>query len=87
VYAKLTFLGAASAGGYPCEDVHWMVREIVNAFGAELCVYGSNFPTKRYNPKLSYGEAFRLFSKAIDLSDSEREWVLGGTAMKLWKWG
>jgi L-fuconolactonase len=87
VYAKLTFLGAASARGYPCEDVHWMVREIVNAFGAERCVYGSNFPTKLYNPKLSYAETVKLFLKAIELSDSEREWVLGGTAMKLWKWG
>ncbi|HCR16587.1 MAG TPA: hypothetical protein DIU35_03810 [Candidatus Latescibacteria bacterium] len=37
------------------------------------CVYGSNFPTKLYNPKLSYVEALRLFSEAIDLSEAERK--------------
>ena len=51
------------------------------------CVCRSNFPTKLYNPKLSYVEALRLFSEAIDLSEAEREWVLSDTAMKLWKWG
>jgi predicted TIM-barrel fold metal-dependent hydrolase len=87
VYAKLSFLGGASSGGYPCEDVHWMVREIIDAFGAERCIYGSNFPTKQYNTKLTYDETIRLFSEAVDLSDSEREWVIGRTAQKLWRWG
>jgi predicted TIM-barrel fold metal-dependent hydrolase len=87
VYAKLSFVGAASTRPYPCDDVHWMVRQIVDAFGAERCVYGSNFPTAQYNPTLSYSEATRLFSEAIELSDHEREWVLGRTASRLWRWG
>lgn len=45
VYTKLSFLGAASAGGFPCADVHWMVRRVVDAFGAERCVFGTNSPT------------------------------------------
>ncbi len=85
VYAKLTFLGAASKGGYPCEDVHWMVRQIVDAFGPERCMFGSNFPTVQYNSKLSYAETVRLFSEAVDLSAVEREWILGRTAAGLWR--
>jgi predicted TIM-barrel fold metal-dependent hydrolase len=86
VYAKLSFLGAASSHAYPCDDVHWMVRKIVDAFGPERCTYGSNFPTAQYNQTLSYAETLRLFSEAIELTDVEREWILGRTATKLWRW-
>ena len=87
VYAKMSFVGAASSQAYPCDDVHWMVRQIVDAFGPERCMYGSNFPTAQYNSTLSYAETLRLFNEAIDLSDQERQWILGGTAAKLWSWG
>ena len=87
VYAKLTFLGAASDGGYPWEDVHWMAREIIDTFGPDRCVIGSSFPTAQYNQKLSYDETIRTFSEAMEMSDDEKAWVLGGTAEKLWKWG
>lgn len=86
VYAKLSFVGAASARGYPCDDVHWMVRRIVDAFGPERCTWGSNFPTAQYNRTLSYAETARLFTEAIDLTPAEREWVLGRTALNLWQW-
>ena len=42
VYTKLSFLGAASAGGFPCADVHCIARRIVDA---ERCVFGTNSPT------------------------------------------
>ena len=64
-----------------------MVRKIVDAFGPERCVYGSNFPTAQYNQTLSYAETMRLFAEAIDLTQLEREWILGRTAQNLWRWG
>lgn len=87
VYAKLTFLGLASQQAYPFADVHWMARQLIDAFGAERCLYGSNFPPAQYNPKMDYRQTVQLFAEAIDLSDVERTWVLGGTAATLWKWG
>lgn len=87
VYAKLSFIGGASSQPYPCDDVHWMVRQIVDAFGPQRCIYGSNFPTPQYNATLSYPETLGLFFEAIDLSDIEREWILGRTAQQLWRWG
>jgi predicted TIM-barrel fold metal-dependent hydrolase len=87
VYAKLTFLALPSREEYPFADVHWMVRELVNAFGADRCLYGSNFPTAQYNAKMSYRQTVQLFSEAIDLTDEERSWILGGTAARLWRWG
>ena len=86
-YAKLTFLPSASEEDFPFCDVHWMVRELVDAFGPERCVFGSNFPTAQYNQTLSYAETMRLFAEAIELTEVEREWILGRTAQGLWRWG
>lgn len=86
VYAKLTFLGLASQQPYPFADVHWMARQIIDAFGAERCLNGSNFPTIQYNAKMSYAQTVQLFAEAMALSAEERRWVLGGTAATLWRW-
>jgi predicted TIM-barrel fold metal-dependent hydrolase len=87
VYAKLTFFGSASKEGFPFRDVHWMARPIIDDFGPERCLYGSNFPTKQYNPKFTYKQTVELFSDVLDLSAAERQWILGDTAAKLWRWG
>ena len=86
VYIKLTFLPLASQQPYPFKDVHWMVRELVDAFGPDRCLFGSNFPTDQYSPKTSYKETVALFSEAINFSHEERDWILGGTANSLWNW-
>ena len=85
-YAKLTFLPLASKEPFPFNDVHWMVRELVDAFGPERCLFGTNFPQAQYSPHVSYKQIVALFAEAIDLSPSEREWILGGTALGLWRW-
>lgn len=87
VYAKLTFLSAASQQDFPFEDVHWMARQIIDAFGAERCIFGTNFPKAQYDPKLTYKQTVELFAERLDLSPAERAWILGDTAAKLWRWG
>ena len=86
VYAKLTFYGSASRGNYPFTDIHWMIRQVVDAFGADHCMYGSNFPTAQYNPKVTYQQTGELFADAVDLSADERRWILSDTAATLWRW-
>jgi len=87
VYAKLTFYGPASRGNYPFADSHWMIRRVVDAFGADRSMYGSNFPTAQYNPKVTYQQTRELFADAVALSADERRWILGDTAATLWHWG
>jgi L-fuconolactonase len=86
VYAKLSFLPVASQQAFPFVDVHWMLREIVDAFGPQRCLFGSNFPTAQYCPQTSYAQTVELFADAIDLSKEERGWILGETAAGLWRW-
>lgn len=87
VYAKLSFASTASQQSYPFEDTFAMHRAIIDAFGAERCMYGSNFPTLQYNPKMSYAQTVQLFAEAMPLNEEERTQILGGTASKLWRWG
>jgi hypothetical protein len=35
---------------------------------------------------MTCAQTMALFAEAIDLSREEREWILGGTAQRLWKW-
>jgi predicted TIM-barrel fold metal-dependent hydrolase len=86
VYAKLTFLPVASEEAFPFRDVHWMVRAVVDAFGPQRCLFGTNFPTAQYSPHTTYDQIVELFAEAIDLAPEERAWILGGTASGLWKW-
>jgi len=86
VYAKLTFLPLASQEAYPFRDAHWMVHAIVDAFGPQRCLFGSNFPTAQYSPATTYAQTVDLFREAIDLAEEARAWILGGTASHLWKW-
>jgi predicted TIM-barrel fold metal-dependent hydrolase len=77
-YAKLTFIGLASEEDFPFRDVHWMVRQVVDAFGPERCLWGSNFPVSLRQPRMTCTQAVALFAEAIDLSREERRWILGG---------
>ena len=87
VYAKLTFLGMASREPYPYADVHWMARQIIDAFGADRCLFGTNFPKAQYDPTCTYAQSAQLWSQAVALKPAERDWILGGTAQTLWRWG
>jgi L-fuconolactonase len=85
-YAKLTFLGLASQEDYPFRDVHWMVRQLVDFFGPERCLFGSNFPTAQYNDKMNYAQTVQVFQEELDLPPVAQGWILGGTAGQLWQW-
>ena len=44
LHAKLTFVPTGSEQGYPCEDMHAPCLEVIDAFGPERSVWGSDFP-------------------------------------------
>jgi len=84
LHAKLTFIPTGSLTGYPCADMHGACLKVIEAFGAERCVWGSDFPCELWTPKVSYTEHLRIFQKDLPLKDAQREAILGGTARRLW---
>jgi L-fuconolactonase len=84
LHAKLTFLPTGSATGYPCADMHEACLKIIEVFGPERCVWGSDFPCELWTPRVSYAEHLRIFTHDLKLKDSAKAAILGETARGLW---
>lgn len=84
LHAKLTFVPTGSLSGYPCADMHGPCLKVIEAFGPERCVWGSDFPAALWTPRVSYAEHLRIFTKDLPIKDSARAAILGTTAERLW---
>ena len=84
LHAKLTFVPTGSKQKYPCADMHDAVIKIVEAFGADRCVWGSDFPSELWTPGISYSQHLQIFLNDIPFEDQVRQKILGLTAKKLW---
>ncbi|MCC7187027.1 MAG: amidohydrolase family protein, partial [Acidobacteria bacterium] len=84
LHAKLTFLPTGSATGYPCADLHGACMKVVQAYGPERCVWGSDFPCELWTPRVTYAEHLRIFQKDLPLKDAAKAQILGETAKRLW---
>jgi predicted TIM-barrel fold metal-dependent hydrolase len=84
LYAKVDFIGTGTQMKYLCEDLHNAALRVIDAYGPERCVWASCFPNELWTPKITYQENLRIFEEALPLKQNAREWILGGTARKLW---
>ena len=84
LYAKVDFISTGTETGYPGADLQAAALQIIEAYGSERCVWGSNFPNKLWTPKLTYAEHLRIFKEVLPLSSRARADVLGETARQLW---
>jgi L-fuconolactonase len=84
LHAKLTYLATGSAEAFPCTSMHKSCLEIIDAYGPERCIWGSDFPNALWTPKVSYGEYLRIFKEVLPLREAVRQEILGNTAARLW---
>src|SRR5262249_21988702 len=84
LHAKLSFIPTGSAEKYPCRDMHEPCRQIIKAFGAERCVWGSNFPCELWCPNVTYAQHLAIFTRELGLGDGAKAAILGETARRLW---
>lgn len=84
LHAKLTFLASGSDQPFPCAIMHAACLKIIDTFGPERCIWGSDFPNALWTPKVSYAEYLRIFTEVLPLKASDREQILGKTAARLW---
>jgi predicted TIM-barrel fold metal-dependent hydrolase len=83
-YAQLSFLPLGSEEDYPFRDMHEPCKKIIAGYGANRCVWGSNFPCDVWTPKASYAQNLQLFTRELHLGKAEQEAILGRTAHRLW---
>lgn len=84
LYAKLSFIVTGSAEEFPCRDMFDLTRRIIEAYTPERCIWGSDFPTALWIPKVTYQQHLNIFDQHLGLSESEKSLILGQTALQLW---
>ncbi len=83
VHVKLSGLGTFV---HACREelMRFIIGETVAAFGADRCLFGSNFPIEKL--WTVYATLYRTFRKAIaGLADSEQAAILHDTAARLYR--
>lgn len=64
--------------GFPYEDVHDVLRWVIEEFGRERVAWGSDFPNVTQHPDdVSYAEAFNWLHHVEWLSDRDRAYLEG----------
>jgi len=84
LHAKLSYLATGSAEEYPFRDLHAVTRRFIDAYGPERCVWGSDFPTELWCPKVTFATHLQLFQQDLGLSPAEKAAILGGTAARIY---
>jgi L-fuconolactonase len=82
IYVKMTSAPSNSAEPYPYHDLDEPLRQIVEAFGPQRLMWGSDVS----NHVHSYRNCVEHFKQLPFLSDEDREWVLGRTVATVLNW-
>src|SRR5262249_33242484 len=69
---------------FPYSDIWDPVRRLVDAFGIERCMWGTDWT--RAVALLTYKEGVEAFRMTDRLSQSERAAIMGGTLTKIYRW-
>ena len=82
--AKVDFISTGTKLGFPGADLHQAALKIIDAYGGERCVWGSNYPNVLWTPKMTYTEHLKIFTDELPLKTQVRKQILGETARRLW---
>jgi L-fuconolactonase len=69
---------------YPYNDIWEPVLKIIDAFGVDRCMWGTDWT--RATELLTYEQGVRPFIETDRLSDTDRAALMGGTLEKVYKW-
>ena len=84
LHVKLTFGVTGSDETYPFTDTHEILRAMIDSFGPDRCMWGSDFPCEHWLKKATYVEHLDLIREALGLSDGARSAILEETPTRLW---
>ncbi len=82
IYIKLSGFYYSSSQTAPFSDVIPYVQAFIDTFGAQRCIWGSDFPF--IMDHWNYTSALNWISELGQVSKEDRDWILGNTAKMLW---
>jgi L-fuconolactonase len=84
VRVKISGACTLSREPYPYNDIWDPVLKIIDAFGIDRCMWGTDWT--RTSGMLTYEQGVRPFRETRRLSDSDRAKLMGGTLEKVYNW-
>jgi L-fuconolactonase len=83
---RVKFSGACTLSRelYPYNDIWDPVLKIIDAFGIDRCMWGTDWT--RTSGMLTYEQGVSPFRETGRLSDSDRAKLMGGTLEKVYNW-
>jgi predicted TIM-barrel fold metal-dependent hydrolase len=69
---------------FPYSDIWGPVMQIIDAFGLDRCIWGTDWT--RATELLTYEQGVRPFRETTRLSDSDKATLMGGTLEKVYRW-
>ena len=69
---------------FPYDDIWDPIRRLIDAFGIERCMWGTDWT--RAVALLTYKEGFEAFRTTDRLSKAEGAALMGGTLTKIYRW-
>jgi predicted TIM-barrel fold metal-dependent hydrolase len=78
--------GLLSAEAYPYDDLMPLLRRTIDAFGAERIIWASDYTVARDQNANSWAECLYYLLDSDQLSQREKEWILGGAVRKALNW-
>lgn len=87
LHVKISDVKGRSQQEFPYDDTHVFVKALVDAYGAERCLWGTGYPGHHRTKHnwLPLADELRLVREGFDfLSDEQRDLILGGTAARVW---
>ena len=86
VYVKISHMWSLSQQSYPYPDAAQQVKQVVDAFGAQRLMWGTDWPICLN--KLSYAQAVALYRDHLAwLTPKDREQILYKTVQQIWPFG
>lgn len=85
IYVKVSAIPSYSTQPYPYENVNKYVRQVVEAFGANRCFWGTDL-TRQISHGLTYKQCIEHFTKHMELKDEQIEWIMGRAICECLEW-
>ena len=84
VRVKISGACTLSREAFPYNDIWEPVLKIIDAFGIERCMWGTDWT--RTSGMLTYEQGVRPFRETTRLSETDKAKLMGGTLQKVYKW-